>query len=597
MEFHLQAKGHVEFAWAMTGILVGTVEVQGDSSPADLRQELEDRAKASALCLRLVLEGVHEVHEAATETPQEEIEARLDAGCLLEGALKHLRQLDSLLDCAKRRALADRLPCRVLALRQEPPGLPGIESLVEFLFKNRYELTWDAGDIYSLTRGVLASGQPGWSRSWSGCNRVFGMHLHDDALEGGSYHEYGTALHHATLLGLTSVCKGLLDDPAFTQADAHVFSEDTGRPYCTALHAALFSKFRYNAINTDIVKMLLHHSRFTAVNDENDWGHLAFHIVASWSNHGSEKTDMVKEFLAADLVDVNALACGGCTVLHMAAGAGDAATCKLLLDHAAFTAADASGTPSASVWGSSPADRDRDDDHLYRDFSWQDVKGTALHTAVETNHADVVAVLLGHSRFTAVTQVNSNGKTALHRAAMLGRLSLVKQLLEDGRSVDVRTRAGETALDLALRLRPAERARSHRSATLSDHEHEDMLRSHDAVITALHHGLKLDIPTLSLQRKQAYEQAHQFEAEDYMDGRWRKRLTLRKESRRKEEAARKAREEELEKLTGKATGHVKKCKESKASKTRSSWSIESPDFQVNLPTQRPRPHDDQWAPG
>ena len=274
----------------------------------------------------------------------------------------------------------------------------------------------------------------------------------------------------------------------------------------------------------------------------------------------------------------------------MAAASGDAATCKLLLDHAAFTAADAWGTLPESISNFCCTDRDHDDDHLYHPFDlyWysrchMEDTGTALHTAVEMNHADVVAVLLGHSRFTAVTLANGNGKTALHRAAMLGRLGLVKQLLEDGRSGDVRTRAGETALDLALRLRPAERARSHRSATLSDHEQEDMLRRHDAVIMALGgHGLKLDIPNLSSQRKQAYEQC--FHAEDHMDGRWRKRLSLRKGGRRKDEVARKAaREDELEKLAGKAAGHVKKCKEPKASKALSSWSIDSPDFQVSLP--------------
>ena len=64
MEFPLEAKGRVEFAWAMTGNVLGTFEVQGDSCPADLRQELENRAKVSALLLRLVLvhaEGVHEI--------------------------------------------------------------------------------------------------------------------------------------------------------------------------------------------------------------------------------------------------------------------------------------------------------------------------------------------------------------------------------------------------------------------------------------------------------------------------------------------------------------------------------------------------------
>ncbi|CAE7450507.1 unnamed protein product [Symbiodinium natans] len=331
----------------------------------------------------------------------------------------------------------------------------------------------------------------------------------------------------------------------------------------------------------------------------------AFHIAARLHNHGSEKIQVLKEFLAADRVDVNALTYEGCSALHMAAGSGDAATCKLLLDHATFTAADASGTLPETISELISADRDHDADHLYDEDSWSlrrwcfrprtEDTGTALHTAVEMNHADVVAVLLGHGRFTAVTMANANGKTALHRAAMLGRLGLVKQLLEDGRLV---SRLVPGRRDLALRLRPAERFRRHRSATLSDHEHEDMLRQHDAVIMALGgHGLKLDIPTLSMQRKQAYEQCHQALEEDHMHSRWRKNLALRKGSRRKkEEVAKKAREEELEKLAGKARGYVKKCKESKASKA-SGWSIESPDFQVNLPkTQRDKRRHHQRTP-
>ncbi|CAE7566614.1 invs-b [Symbiodinium sp. CCMP2592] len=91
------------------------------------------------------------------------------------------------------------------------------------------------------------------------------------------------------------------------------------------------------------------------------------------------------------------------SALHMAARAGHAQVCRLLLDHRLFTAANA-----------------------------VDCDGqTALHHAAAAGHDDVCKLLMDHESFTAVDAVDVFGRTALHHAARGGHAPVASVLLTE----------------------------------------------------------------------------------------------------------------------------------------------------------------------
>lgn len=90
--------------------------------------------------------------------------------------------------------------------------------------------------------------------------------------------------------------------------------------------------------------------------------------------------------------------------------------------------------------GADPNTRDRTSTHP-----------VLLEAAIQGSEPIVAALLKGGA---AVDLTSRDGWTALHAAAKLGRLAVVKLLVHRGANVELRTPAGETALDLALAARP-----------------------------------------------------------------------------------------------------------------------------------------------
>jgi ankyrin repeat protein len=76
--------------------------------------------------------------------------------------------------------------------------------------------------------------------------------------------------------------------------------------------------------------------------------------------------------------------------------------------------------------------------------AWDENGFTALELAVESDHPDIVGVLLDHGADYA--HLNAGNMTALHRAIRLGRLELVKQFLAHGCDLEITDRSGTTAL-------------------------------------------------------------------------------------------------------------------------------------------------------
>jgi uncharacterized protein len=129
----------------------------------------------------------------------------------------------------------------------------------------------------------------------------------------------------------------------------------------------------------------------------------------------------------------------GWTALHLAAMAGQPATCKALLDVGA--------DPNA--------------------VSANNMESTPLHTAVggATNVA-VVELLVAHGA--SVTARAAGGVTPLHNAASKGALAITDTLIDHGADPTVQMNTGQTPAmiatakghtQLARRLRTAERAR------------------------------------------------------------------------------------------------------------------------------------------
>ena len=117
---------------------------------------------------------------------------------------------------------------------------------------------------------------------------------------------------------------------------------------------------------------------------------------------------------------VNAMADNGDRPLNTAAGAGDAAITKFLLEHGADA-----NLPSRS--GTTP-----------------------LHDAALHGDAEAIGLLLAHGA-RIDTPALDDGSTALHLAASFDRLDSVKVLVQHGADTTVKNAAGFTAADLAMR--------------------------------------------------------------------------------------------------------------------------------------------------
>ncbi|CAE7674828.1 NFKB1 [Symbiodinium sp. CCMP2456] len=132
-----------------------------------------------------------------------------------------------------------------------------------------------------------------------------------------------------------------------------------------------------------------------------------------------------------------------CTPLHYAAALGQAFVCQALLDHPAFSAADALadvGLPCACYCC------------LPELLGLESV--TALHTAILWHNEEICSLLLDHNRFTAVATANAAGQTALHLAVLVKSREVAQMVLADGRvDMNAQTNEGNTALQLALRQR------------------------------------------------------------------------------------------------------------------------------------------------
>jgi ankyrin repeat protein len=76
---------------------------------------------------------------------------------------------------------------------------------------------------------------------------------------------------------------------------------------------------------------------------------------------------------------------------------------------------------------------------------------TALHYLACSSIKDpgLINLLFGYEL--KVDAENSDGNTALHRAALQGREVMAKKLLEHGATMHLQNHAGETALDMAQR--------------------------------------------------------------------------------------------------------------------------------------------------
>ncbi|KOO33566.1 ankyrin repeat-containing protein [Chrysochromulina tobinii] len=75
---------------------------------------------------------------------------------------------------------------------------------------------------------------------------------------------------------------------------------------------------------------------------------------------------------------------------------------------------------------------------------------TALIMASEREHEGCVRLLL-EAEAIEVNAKNIYDYTALHQAAYYGRLAIAKRLLEGGADPTLRTRSGETAINIARR--------------------------------------------------------------------------------------------------------------------------------------------------
>lgn len=157
------------------------------------------------------------------------------------------------------------------------------------------------------------------------------------------------------------------------------------------------------------------------VNDKDEvWSELEFLITQGqlWDDEDDEESYCYRN----------------CTALHYAASLDEVGLCKLILDHPDFHEADSSASLAEGPF-------------CFRD-GW-----TALHVASAAGAREVCALLLQHSKFTALqNQDDAGGLTALHLAVMFGRHDIVSDLLGgfDLAAINLRNRSGMTAVDLVL---------------------------------------------------------------------------------------------------------------------------------------------------
>lgn len=201
-----------------------------------------------------------------------------------------------------------------------------------------------------------------------------------------------------------------------------------------------------------IVRLL---PRQVDVDERTEDGRTALMLAA-----GEGQPDLVRALLARRAA-VNATNQRGGTPLMYAATAGDAASLTLLLSNgAAVNARARNGWTALTLASARGFDRivttllDRGADPNIADiYGW-----TPLMRAVHADHADAVHALLASTRVD-VGATDDTGKTALHHAAAIGSVELVRALLARGASIRERDRDGRTAHDLAIDAKYAEVAK------------------------------------------------------------------------------------------------------------------------------------------
>lgn len=186
-----------------------------------------------------------------------------------------------------------------------------------------------------------------------------------------------TALHHAALHGLASVCAALL-----RRSSEGVRIGDADHDGSTALHLAA-SEGRVAACLA-----LLAEASPDEVDAKDADGNTALH-VAAWKGHAAVCAALLDHprFCGAGSKDK-----AGCTALHWAAKFGHADCCRAILMAPAFQEANAR--------------------------TWKQPKKTegegctALHLAAMEGHAEACAALLDHPAFSALHATDYSGLTA-----------------------------------------------------------------------------------------------------------------------------------------------------------------------------------------
>ncbi|KAM3322162.1 hypothetical protein P3S67_003313 [Capsicum chacoense] len=96
---------------------------------------------------------------------------------------------------------------------------------------------------------------------------------------------------------------------------------------------------------------------------------------------------------------------------------------------------------------------------------------TALHVAVKSSKLNSVIVLLGWIQRTNNREIlklkDEKGNTVLHTAVSTNQLQIVKLLIKSMKNINEKNSKGSTALDIAMRLTPAEQRRDMKRVLLS----------------------------------------------------------------------------------------------------------------------------------
>ncbi|CAE7928908.1 ANKRD2 [Symbiodinium sp. KB8] len=276
-------KVSADISWAMTGAPIGTFILDPGTTVSELKAMLEVPAK----------------------TPWEYLELLCD-GVVLRGS-------DCVLHTFARSPDVD-----LSVMRKEPP------RLVDFLKQSREQEfnawpTCQKKDLMATERRDVRVAKYIMEADRDG-SQVNSKDTRWDAFldfYGGTYNRC-TALHYAAAWGQTRICKMLLDLSAFRVADAvadvampdsvfYTYVLDHCVQSCTALHSAIACG------SWDTCRLLLNHSRFTAVAAANAAGQTALHLGVLEGN-----PLIVEELLADGRVDINAHTRHGQTALDMA---------------------------------------------------------------------------------------------------------------------------------------------------------------------------------------------------------------------------------------------------------------------------------------